>query len=193
MRQIELKYLLSAVALAGLPACAQTPAPAPTETASISAHLSGTAFVTTQLDASISFYEDLLGFQERRRTQLTTDAGTAVFGAAAGSVLDYVVLVPAAFSEEAPTHPGLNFVGISRAPALSLPQDPTRAPHSGELVMAFEVTNLEAIRKLAEEREIPIVTPVALSATGKSRTLTLLDPNGIRVQLYEYVKTGDPQ
>lgn len=154
----------------------------------ITAHLSGTAFVTTDVDASVEFYAAVLGYQERGRRNLSSEATTSVFGVPAGTSLEYVVMVPAEFSETNPNFPGLNFVGISDTTALDLPQNHERPPKSGELVLAFEVTNLEAIQRKVSERDIPIITPRALSATRKSETLTILDPNGIRVQLYAYVE-----
>lgn len=192
---LQLRSVLASLACTsmGVAACAQVPVADAATEIPITAHLSGTAFVTTKLDASVEFYKSILGYVERRRVQIDSEATTSVFGADPGTVVDYVVLVPAQFSEEAPAFPGLNFVGFSVDASLDLPLDPKRAPRGSELVMAFEVTGLDKIHEKVERDGIPVVTPIALSATGKSRTITILDPNGYRVQLYEYVAIKCPE
>lgn len=157
----------------------------------ITSHLSGKAFIVEDLEASIAFYSQILGYKVVRRRQIDSEATTSVFGLPPGTVIDYINLVPAEFSEDKPHFPGLNLVGVPAAQATSFPQDAARAPQISELVMAFEVTNLDLILERAQDMGLQIVAPLALSSTGLSQTLTVLDPNGIRVQMYEYVKT-DP-
>jgi len=43
----------------------------------------------------------------------------------------------------------------------------------------------------AESLATPVVTPVLPSETGKSVTVTMLDPNGVRVYLYSYDEGGE--
>lgn len=180
-----IQTLAASIVAAALTACAH--GETPQSSSDIAAHISGTAFVTTKLDTSVQFYTSLLGYRERGRRLIDSEATTSVFGVPTGTALEYVVLVPAEFSEANPNFPGLNFVGISNAAPIGLSEDPTRAPKAGELVMAFEVTNLDAIYAQIVSNNVTIVAPRALSETGKSETITILDPNGIRVQLYEYV------
>ncbi|MEM9570464.1 MAG: VOC family protein [Pseudomonadota bacterium] len=180
-----IQTLAATIVTAALTACAHGETPQSSN--DITAHISGTAFVTRNLHASVHFYTSLLGYRERGRRVIDSEATTSVFGVPAGTALEYIVLVPAEFSEANPNFPGLNFVGISDAGPIGLSEDPTRAPKAGELVMAFEVTNLDAIYAQIISNNVKVVAPRALSETGKSETITVLDPNGIRVQLYEYV------
>lgn len=119
---------------------------------------------------------------------LNTPTGLAPFGVTKEEKLLYVALVPAAWSKENSNFPGLNFVEIKKAKVGSLEQNTKRKPIAGEILKAYAVKGLTEIAKRMEAKKIPIVTPLALSITGKSMTLTVIDPNGVRVQMYEYIK-----
>ena len=82
----------------------------------------------------------------------------------------------------------MNFVEVQDAEENVLHQDPNRNPIASETMMAYVVTGLDEIERKIKAAEIPIVAPLALSGTGRSRTLSVIDPNGVRVQFYEYVK-----
>lgn len=182
--------------LAVLPACKQEKpegqsaevVTAPPVAAEQYAHLSGTTFVTNDLDTSVAFYSDFLGFVERRRVVMDSPASLGVFGVAEGETITYAALVPAKWSEENSNFPGLNFAKIETSEANPYAPDKFRNSIYGEIVLAFSAVNLQKIERDMRSADVEIVTPLAASATGKSITLTVLDPNGIRVQIYEYVK-----
>lgn len=153
----------------------------------ITATISGTAFVTKDLDISIKFYKEFLGFKERKRIQIDTSNGLANFGVTGDKSLTYVSLVPATFSEENLVL-GINFIEIPEASETPFKQEGIRAPIASEIMVAFAVKGLRKIEKLIQAANIPIVAPLTPSATGKSMTLAVLDPNGIRIQMYEYIK-----
>ncbi len=153
----------------------------------INATVSGMAFVTKDLKASIKFYEDFLGFKERKRIQIDTPGGLANFGVTGQKSLTYVALVPATFSKENIIM-GINLIEIPEAAETQLKQMGARAPIASELMVAFSVKNLKKIEKMMQANNIPIVAPLTPSATGKSMTLAVLDPNGVRIQMYEYIK-----
>ncbi len=154
----------------------------------ISAKLSGTAFVTKNLEASIKFYVDILGYKELGRRNLEDARSLSNFGIVNGGSALYVSLAPAAFSRENRNFSTLNFVEIQDAEENVLQQDPNRGPVASETMTAYVVTGLDEIERKIKAAGIPIVAPLALSGTGRSRTLSVLDPNGVRVQFYEYVK-----
>ena len=154
----------------------------------ISSKLSGTAFVTKSLEASIKFYVDILGYKELGRRNLEDARSLSNFGIANGGSALYVSLAPAAFSRENRNFSTLNFVEIQDAEENVLRQDPNRSPVASETMTAYVVTGLDEIERKIKAAGIPIVAPLALSGTGRSRTLSVLDPNGVRVQFYEYVK-----
>lgn len=153
------------------------------------ARLSGTTITTTDLEATVRFFVELLGFREAGRRQLDAPASLAVFGMSADRPVRYVSLVPGEWSEDDPYRfSGVNIVELAPQ-AEEADLAPLRPPIAGEITLAYSVTGLEAIKERVIERADPIVTPFAKSGTGRSMTLTVLDPNGIRVHLYEFLET----
>lgn len=157
------------------------------EETAITATISGAAFVTKNLEESIDFYKNYLGFKERKRIKIDTPGGLANFGVTGDKSLNYVALVPAEFSKENPML-GINFIEINEASNTPFSQDGKRTPIAGELMVAYAVKGLAEIERRMRKASIPIVASLTPSATGKSMTLAVLDPNGIRVQMYEYIK-----
>lgn len=149
------------------------------------AQLSGTATITPDLDTAVAFYTRFLGFREHKRVVLDNDATRQVFGLNTGETVTYVSLIPAAFPEQIPSYTGLSFAQIGDAKSAAYGNDPERRPYFGETVMAYSVKNLDAIAAAMSDAGVPIVAPLALSGTRKSKALTALDPNGVRVQMYE--------
>ncbi|WP_298503840.1 VOC family protein [uncultured Maribacter sp.] len=153
----------------------------------ISATVSGMTFVTKDLESSILFYTKFLGFTVRKRIKIDTPEGLANFGVKGDQELDYVGLVPAEFSEDNIIM-GINFIEITEALDGPLLQKENRNPIAGEQMIAFSVQSLLEIEKQMQAANIPLIAPITPSATGKSMTLTVLDPNGIRIHMYEYIK-----
>ncbi|MFP2995384.1 VOC family protein [Spongiivirga sp. MCCC 1A20706] len=153
----------------------------------VTAKVSGMAFVTHDLEGSIEFYTRFLNFKVRKRIKIDTPGGLANFGVTGDKSLDYVGLVPQEFSKDNIIM-GINLIEIEEAANTPFQQEGKRPPIAGEQMMAFSVTGLKQIEKMMKDAGIPIVAPLTPSATGKSMTLAVLDPNGIRIQMYEYIK-----
>lgn len=148
---------------------------------------SGVTFVTTDLEASIQFYESYLGYSLRARRTIDNPAGLSPFGLAAGGSFEYANLVPGEYSEELRNFVHLNFAEIKSTRGSAYPDDSQRAPIASETVMAFSVTHLKETAQRMTDSNVPVVVPLALSASGRSLAITVLDPNGVRVQLYEFL------
>lgn len=148
---------------------------------------SGVAFVTTDLNASIEFYTKFLGYRLRSKRTIDQPAGLGTFSVPEGEVIGYANMVPGEYSEEARNFVHLNFAEIKQADASPLPADTKRGPIASETVLAFAITNLEKIDADMREAGVPVILPLAKSASGRSLAVTVLDPNGIRVQLYEFL------
>ena len=157
------------------------------ESSEVSARLSGTTITTANMDRTVRFYVDLLGFRELRRRDLTEDASRRVFGLGDEAGVGYASLVTTEWSKENPYLSSLNVVAVPHGLAGGASWESSRPPHLGEITLAYRVTGLDAIAKEVKHRDVPVVTPLEDSATGRSRTLTVLDPNGIRIHLYEYL------
>ncbi len=150
---------------------------------------SGITFVTTDLEASIAFYSKYMDYTLRARREIKNPAGLSVFGLPDTAVIEYANMVPAEYSEATRNFVHLNFAGIREAESEAYDESPSRVPVSGETVMAFSVTGLDETAKAMESDGVRIVVPLALSASGRSLAITVLDPNGVRIQLYEFLGT----
>ena len=150
------------------------------------AHLRSASFVTRDLDASVDFYTTFLGYKELGRSEITADKSRQVVGATGEGTVRYVSLAPAMRSREDSAYAGISFIEMPEAAASPFDQDGTRPSSAGELVLAHRVTNIDEIARRMEKAGIPIVAPLGLSGSGRSRSMAVLDPNGIRVEMYEY-------
>ena len=58
----------------------------------------------------------------------------------------------------------------------------------GEVMLSLVVEGLEELLRRMDERGFTILNGIQPSASGKSNIASALDPNGIRLEMYEYVK-----
>ena len=150
------------------------------------AQLRSASFVTLDLDASVAFYTTYLGYKELGRSEITAAKSRQVVGATGTDTVRYVSLAPAMWSRENSTYAGISFIEIPAADASPFNQDGTRPSRAGELVLAHRVSNIDEIDRRMRAANVPIVAPLGLSGSGRSRSMAVLDPNGIRVEMYEY-------
>lgn len=150
------------------------------------AQLRSSSFVTLDLDASVAFYTTYLGYKELGRSEITADKSRQVVGAIRPGTVRYVSLAPAAWTRENNAYAGISFIEISDADASPFNQDGARASRAGELVLAHRVSNIDEIARRMANAGVPVVAPLGLSGSGRSRSMAVLDPNGIRVEMYEY-------
>ncbi len=150
------------------------------------AQLRSASFVTHDIEASVAFYTEYLGYKVLGRSEITAPKSRAVVGAHSESTVRYVSLAPAMWTRETSDYAGLSFIEIPEADGSPFDQDPTRASRAAEPILAHRVTNIDEIARRMAADDVPIVTPLGLSGSGKSRSMAVLDPNGLRVELYEY-------
>lgn len=148
--------------------------------------LRSASFVTRDLDKTVAFYTELLGYKVLGQSEITAEKSRQVVGAKGTETVRYVSLAPAAWTKEDNKYAGISFIEIRGAKASPFDQDPTRPSREAELVLAHRAVNINEIARRAAEAGIPVVAPLGLSGSGKSKSMALLDPNGIRVELYEY-------
>ncbi len=148
--------------------------------------LRSASFITRDLDASVSFYTTFLGYKELGRSEIAAEKSRQVVGATVAGTVRYVSLAPAIWSREDSAYAGISFVEIPGAMASPFDQNGARPSRAGELVLAHRVSNIDEIARLIKKAGIPIVALLGLSGSGRSRSMAVLDPNGIRVEMYEY-------
>ena len=156
------------------------------EDAAPTGNLRSASFVTTKFDESVAFYTDYLGYKLLGTSEITAPKSRQVVGATGEGTVRYASLAPAAWSEEDSAYAGISFIGIEGADPSPFDQDGTRSARGGELVLAHRVTNIDEIAQRMAEDSGPVGAPLGLSGSGKSRSMAVLDPNGIRVEMYEY-------
>lgn len=184
---VRIRNFIGAVSALVLVACATKPASEPVSAPNaIKAKIRSTSFVTRDLDASVKFYTDYLGYSVLGRSEVTAPKSRQVVGATGENTVRYISLAPAEWSKETPDFAGISFVEITAAAPTLLSDIPSRASREGELILAHRVTNIEEINRRMIAGNVPIVAPLGLSGSGKSMSMAVLDPNGTRVEMYEY-------
>lgn len=177
-----MKRLLTLSLAASLLACtAQSE-----ETKPVTAKLRSASFVTQDLETSAAFYKDYLGYRELGRSEITAEKSRQVVGAMGEGTIRYISLAPADWSKETPEYAGISFVEMTDADTSPFSQDGARPARAGELILAHRVTNIDEIERRMREDGVIFVAPLGLSGSGKSRSMAVLDPNGTRVEMYEY-------
>ncbi len=175
-------------ALAGLLGCA-TPLQSQTfepEVPSITAKISSASMITHDLEASIDFYTQYLGYKVLGQKEITSEKSRKVLGALGSETVRYASLGPANWSKDRPDFAGISFAEIKSAAISPFDQDSSRSSRAGELILAHRVTNIEEISRRMIADGVPIITPLSKSGSGRSMSMAVLDPNGIRVEMYEY-------
>lgn len=150
------------------------------------ANLRSASFVTQHLDASVAFYTGYLGYKVLGRSEISAEKSRQVVGAKGDETVRYVSLAPSMWTREDNKYAGISFIEIATAEPSPFDQDGERASRAGELVLAHRVTNIDEIARRMAADGVPVVAPLGLSGSGKSRSMAVLDPNGIRVEMYEY-------
>lgn len=148
------------------------------------AKLSAANIFTNDLEASARFYTDILGFTRGKVRTLESPETRAVYGASVGADALYLTLLPAEFDRENPVLATLNLIQIGDAVAAK--KDSAKSASSQGVLLAFRVSGIREIEQRVQASDVPIVTPLAASETGKSMTMTILDPSGVRLYLYAY-------
>lgn len=150
--------------------------------------LRSASFVTNDIDACVEFYSSLLGYEVLGESTITAAKSKQVVGAVGDrKVTRYVSMAPAGWSiENQDLRAGVSFIQIEGAEDTPFDQNGVRASRAGELVLAHRVENIAEIARRVEALGAPVVAPLGPSGSGKSTSMAVLDPNGVRVEMYEY-------
>ena len=190
-----MKPLAALSAAAALAACAHAKQAPEAETSEAkttaeetgpTAELRSASFITSDLDASVKFYTEYLGYYVLGTSEIEAEKSRAVVGAKGDARVRYASLAPAMWSKENSAYAGVSFIEIEGAEGSPFDQNGTRASRAGELVLAHRVTNIDEIARRMIADGVPVVAPLGLSGSGKSHSMAVLDPNGVRVEMYEY-------
>jgi catechol 2,3-dioxygenase-like lactoylglutathione lyase family enzyme len=162
-------------------ATAQTPAP--------HAGLRTLALVVRDMDETLAFYRDILGYRVNVERMVTNRTSIETVGLDPYQRFRLIYLKPNA---EFASHPfsmsDLSLVQPLDGPPIARRTDPCagRETSVGQMIMSKQVEGLQAILAQAEKAGYCIVSSLRDSATGQSLTAAVLDPNGVRIELFEY-------
>jgi catechol 2,3-dioxygenase-like lactoylglutathione lyase family enzyme len=135
----------------------------------------------------LAFYVDTLGLELRSDRQFRSSGSKGALGLPDGSEFRFaIVYAPGASFGHLLF---LDFQGRLGLPASSVPPRP---PNRGLVMWSFPVPDLAAMAaRLATRRVTPLAGPVELvsPSLGRHRALTVLDPNGFLVELFEPLPT----
>jgi len=109
-----------------------------------------------------------------------------VLGASEESIVEYAALAPEGWTRDNPNASGIGLIQISDVDGTLFYKDPERRSKIGEFILAHRVSDITAIHDRVVEQGIPIVAPLSVSGSGKSTSMSILDPDGFRIEMYEY-------
>lgn len=150
------------------------------------ARLGSVSMITHDLDASIEFYTRYLGYKVMGTSLIDTPKPRRVVGATGNQTVRYVSLAATGLEQNNPPLTRISFIEIKQASRHKGNQNAKRASAIGDAVLAHRVVNIDLINQRIIADDIPIIAPLGLSGSGKSMSMAVLDPNGIRVEMYEY-------
>jgi catechol 2,3-dioxygenase-like lactoylglutathione lyase family enzyme len=148
------------------------------------------ALIVRDMDESLAFYRDVLGYRIVVEKRVTDATSIETVGLEGYDGFRLIYLKPNA---EFPSRPfaasDISLVQPFGGQPQPRPTDPCagKATRIGQIVMSQQVQGLDAIAANVTARGYCVVSSLRPSSTGQSRTLAVLDPNGIRVEMFEYV------
>lgn len=159
------------------------------EQSETNAFLSTAMIYVKDWDASLSFYTGYLGYTVTGESEVTDNKTKDSLGMEHSSTGRFAFLAP---KQEylRKNHIGKNGnIGIIEVRSDKLIEyermmNSIRAV-KGEVLMVFEVDDIDKIWKMMTSGGIQVVSELSVSESGRSRAFAVIDPNGLRVELLE--------
>ena len=146
--------------------------------------------VTHDLEASLTFYVDILGQRVIERRQLDADRSRSWLQLGPKASVTFVVLAGSGEYPGGPVVGGrIAFLGIDD-PDRGARRVVNRRATDTDMVLPHRVQNLDEIYRRIQDAGHAVLYPPAVSSTGRSRTMMLFDPNGHIVELFELFPPG---
>ena len=144
------------------------------------------SFVTHDLEASVNFYKTYLGYEELGRREVTAPKSRKVIGIKDGERAYYVPMGAAGHSPLESPAAGVSFIGIETPTTDHLSMNPSEPSKAGSIILSHRVWGIEEMARRFEADSVPIIAELSPSGSGRSLSMAVLDPNGNRVELYQY-------
>ncbi len=141
------------------------------------------AWIVNNSDEVLDFYVSTLGLELRSDRQFKSSGSKGALGVPDGTEFRFaIVYAPGA------TYGHLLFLDFQGRLGLPSPGVAPRPPHRGLAGWTFEVPDLEVIQRRLADAGIELLAPpteLSTPSLGHHRALTVLDPNGFLVELFE--------
>ncbi len=149
-------------------------------------------------DASLRFYSQHLGYSILVERTIDAEKSLRTIGARPGEKARIVYLKPNNSEIERPfagNYLGLiEISGAERDESQYQRAEDLSVGIKGEVVLAHQVVGIDRIYEaMQEDDSVHVVATLSLSGAGQSRSFSVIDPNGVRVEIYEYLAGNEPK
>lgn len=155
----------------------------------IRANLSNPILITEDLDASVNFYMACFGFERSGGGEITADVSKRTVGAAEDQTARSVYIRAKPLQNREPRLTGFALIEITGGD--DLPELPRvtgdNAAIRGEVILSLIVESIDEIVSCSEANGGTILNAPEPSSSGKSQIASLVDPGGVRIEMYEYL------
>ena len=141
------------------------------------------------LDRSVRFYTEVMGYTVVARSDITAPVSQRTVGSTRNQRTRSVYLDSGKLvTREIPaSHIALVHIDDASLPQMNRGTNPDDAVQ-GEVMLSLVVEGLDELLRRLERGGYRILNAAQPSASGKSRIASALDPDGIRLELYEYLR-----
>ena len=148
-----------------------------------------TALVVADLERSVTFYEEALGFRRGFMGDITRPSVTAMLGLAERQTARFAVLHGAESLKGEPVNSAM--IGLLEVDGPALPRMVRPADLAvGEAMMAVMTNDIGAVHERLLGLDARILYPPTRSPDGSESELVVHDPDGIRIHVVE--RHGEP-
>lgn len=141
------------------------------------------------LEESRRFYTEVMGYEVIGGGEIEAEVSRHTVGAIRGQTTQSVYLRSASLIDRDVAPSGIALVHIAGGglPQMERGDDPNDAVQ-GEVMLSLVVEGLAELIQRMKDGGFTVLNDMQPSASGKSYIASALDPNGIRLEMYEYVE-----
>ena len=155
----------------------------------IRANLSNPILITKDLESSVEFYTSCFGFERTGGGEITAGVSKRTVGAAEDQTAQSVYIRAKPLQTREPRLTGFALIEITGGDDLpEIPRiDGDNAAIRGEVLLSLIVESIDEIVACSEANGGTILNAPEPSSSDRSIIASLVDPGGVRIEMYEYV------
>lgn len=150
--------------------------------------------IVKDLEESKRFYRDIMGYEVTGGGEITADVSRRTVGATRGQTTRSVYMRSAKLKDRdvAPSGIALVYIEDDGLPQMKRGDDSHDAVQ-GEIMLSLVVEGLGELLERMRSAGYTVLNKMEPSSSGKSMIASALDPNGIRLEMYEYLEPPKPE